>query len=455
MTNSYKVTDSVDAGDFFCGGGGASQGLHKAGVDLRFAANHDAVAIATHTANHPTVDHYHVDLLEYDVAKMPPVRMAQFSPSCKHHSQANANKVYEQPAVLGDDPMDEEARSGYANSERSRVTMSCVLRYAAAHHPETMIVENVVEAAKWGPNRDGTTFQWWLRELDKIGYETKPVMLNSVAFGVPQSRDRMFVICWRKGMRAPNLDHYWSGWCPSCEAHVEAFQWFRKPTAAWPLAEWGKLGKQYDYRCVNCTTVVDIHQMPVASVLDFSDLGNPLMGRDKPLAQSTIDRVVRYLEMHEYQLPFVTLTSRGDQRSPGWPITGPMPTMTTRHEQAIVAACQVTMYGPLGSMFAKQNGQGHDTMYHPTSDPANVITAKDTTALCNGPAGRRITLDDLTLRMLKVEELRDIMAYSPHYKFAAPGGGQPSKRDKIRLLGDGVTPPVLEWATNRCLEIMG
>lgn len=36
-----------------------------------------------------------------------------------------------------------------------------------------------------------------------------------------------------------------------------------------------------------------------------------------------------------------------------------------------------------------------------------------------------------------------------------PGGGQPSKRDKIRLLGDGVTPPVLEWATNRCLEIMG
>ena len=27
--------------------------------------------------------------------------------------------------------------------------------------------------------------------------------------------------------------------------------------------------------------------------------------------------------------------------------------------------------------------------------------------------------------------------------------------DKIRLLGDGVTPPVLEWATNRCLEIMG
>ena len=85
--------------------------------------------------------------------------MAHFSPSCVHHSQANAHKVYEQPATLfdhihgaGPEP---EARSGYASSERSRVTMSCVIRYADAHRPDLMIVENVVEAAKWGPNRNG------------------------------------------------------------------------------------------------------------------------------------------------------------------------------------------------------------------------------------------------------------------------------------------------------------
>jgi hypothetical protein len=79
------------------------------------------------------------------VARLPRVRMAHFSPSCKHHSQANARKVYEQPRTLFDFIAGaggaEKARSGYANSERSRVTMSCVIRYAAAHRPETMIVE--------------------------------------------------------------------------------------------------------------------------------------------------------------------------------------------------------------------------------------------------------------------------------------------------------------------------
>src|SRR5436190_1760589 len=90
----FRPVDTPTAADFFCGGGGASEGVLGAGVELRFAANHDAVAIATHAHRHPSVDHYQVDLVDYDVAKMPRVQMAHFSPSCVHHSQANATKVY-------------------------------------------------------------------------------------------------------------------------------------------------------------------------------------------------------------------------------------------------------------------------------------------------------------------------------------------------------------------------
>src|SRR3954447_2830042 len=97
-----RPVDSPTAADFFCGGGGAPEGVLSAGVELRFAANHDAVAIATHAHRHPHVDHYQVDLVDYDVAKMPRVQLAHFSPSCVHHSQANARKVYEQPATLFD-----------------------------------------------------------------------------------------------------------------------------------------------------------------------------------------------------------------------------------------------------------------------------------------------------------------------------------------------------------------
>ena len=161
-----RPVDTPSAADFFCGGGGASKGVISAGVDLRFAANHDAVAIATHAHHHPHVDHYQVDLVDYDVAKMPRVQLAHFSPSCVHHSQANAKKVYEQPATLfdhltGDGP-EPEARSGYASSERSRVTMSCVIRYADAHRPDLMVVELSTERWWSPPFRCWSASMWSL-----------------------------------------------------------------------------------------------------------------------------------------------------------------------------------------------------------------------------------------------------------------------------------------------------
>ena len=584
---------TISAADFFCGGGGASEGVLAAGVDLRFAANHDAIAIATHAANHPRVDHFHVDLLDYDVARLPAVRLAHFSPSCKHHSQANARKVYEQPRTLFDflagDGGAEEARSGYAGSERSRVTMSCVIRYAAAHRPEVLIVENVVEAAKWGPNRDGTTFRWWRNELHQLGYRTQPVFLNSALFGVPQLRDRMFVVCWRGGMRAPELSHHTRGWCPTCDCAVEARQTFRRPTNAWPLAEWGKLGRQYDYRCTSCHTVVALSLPAAATVIDWSDLGTRLGDRDRPLADSTLERIRRGLARFGGRPPFVTLT-RSDAYGPlGWPIDEPCGTVTTRHDQALVSGCQVVAAGntferdgstcrsrplsdpswaihttpafgvafqieamlgmhnggwagnryrgtdrpaptvtttqvpglvthrgaiipfrrhthptdlaapaptqtaqqipglalwpELGAMFAKNNGEAHDTVYHPTSDPFGTVTAADTTSLVtwldnyrSGPhpvgepagtvtcverqalattdAERPIDLDDVRFRMLKIEEIRRVMKYPDDFRFAGPDDTEPSNRDKVRLLGDGVTPPVLTWLTDRTLDIL-
>ena len=143
------------------------------------------------------------------------------------------------------DDFDEEA---YANSERSRVTMLCPLRYAARHRPEIVIVENVVEAAKWGPARDGSTFRWWLAEWEKLGYEHECVFLNSQFFPpCPQSRDRMYIVLWRKGNRRPNLDYRPIASCTSdaCQgAIVRAIQTWKRPTAAWPIAPWGKYRDQ-------------------------------------------------------------------------------------------------------------------------------------------------------------------------------------------------------------------
>ncbi len=519
------ITDTPTAADFFCGGGGASEGVIGAGVDLRFAANHDDVAIATHAHRHPDVDHYQVDLVDYDVARMPAVQLAHFSPSCIHHSQANATKVYEQPATLfdhinGTGPQP-EAHSGYASSERSRVTMSCVLRYAAAHHPDLMIVENVVEAAKWGPNRNGTTFHWWLEQLHNLGYATRPLMLNSAAFGVPQQRDRMFVVCWDRRMRTPDLDHHVQAWCPHCDRMVEARQVFRRRTKAWPIANWGKLGIQYDYRCNTCHHVAEIPFTPAATVIDWSDLGTRIGDRDKPLAASTRARIQRGIDAHGGQLPFVTMTRSAQYGTLAWPVDEPVGTVTTRHDQALISGLQVVAAGntyerpgstcrtrslneptwtqhtteaigiathdgivvpfrqhtvpthlseptptqtaqqvpglalwPTGAMFAKNNGGPADTAYHSTGEAFGTVTTRDTTSLAmtTGHPTPVVDVDDVRFRMLTVNEIRRIMAYPADWKAVSPDPDKtPSKRDQIRLLGDGVTPPVLTWCTNRVL----
>ncbi len=69
-----------------------------------------------------------------------------------------------------------------------------VPRFAEYHDYELVVVENVVEAAKW------KLFPAWLSAMDALGYAGRPVYLNSmVAHPTPQSRDRMYYVFWRRG----------------------------------------------------------------------------------------------------------------------------------------------------------------------------------------------------------------------------------------------------------------
>lgn len=55
--------------DWFCGAGGATQGAHAIpGVVPLLAANHDDLAIATHSTNFPDVEHFKGDIRDLDVA---------------------------------------------------------------------------------------------------------------------------------------------------------------------------------------------------------------------------------------------------------------------------------------------------------------------------------------------------------------------------------------------------
>lgn len=335
----------VDAIDVFCGFGGSSQGIHRAGATVRVAANHNPLAIECHAANFPETDHRRADLVDpdsgdyLDPADLPAARFAWFSPGCTHHSQANAKKLYQRgrQAVLPgfDDDFDDVA---FARSERSRVTMSCVLRYVDRHRPEIVVVENVVEVCHWGPGRDGSTFRWWLASLRKLGYEVEPCFFNSQFFPpCPQSRDRVYFVAWRKGNRRPDLDYRPTAYCISdaCNGKlVESVQSWKQATSSWPLPRWGKYGAQYVYRCPDCRAEVRPAAWPAYSAIDWSDLGTAIGERDKPLSPTTMERIRRGLAKFRHGPPLVIPAKAvwGTDR----PVTLPVGTQTTQAEKALL-----------------------------------------------------------------------------------------------------------------------
>src|SRR5690606_31833402 len=103
--------------------------------------------------------------------------------------------------------------------DRSRATMWDVPRFAEYHDYNIIIVENVVDARLWVP------FQNWLGPMHSFGYKHKIVYLNSMfCHPTPQSRDRMYVIFWKKGNRPPNLDFAPPAYCPTCQKDVDSVQ---------------------------------------------------------------------------------------------------------------------------------------------------------------------------------------------------------------------------------------
>lgn len=281
--------------DLFCGAGGSSTGaVEIPGVEVRIASNHWDLAVETHNSNHPTADHLCADLSQIDPRYFPTTDILWASPECTNHSVARGKKRADaQPDLFGEVLPD-------AAAERSRATMWDVPRFAEAHRYQAVIVENVVDAWHWEP------FRAWLMAMDCLGYDHATVFLNSMhaqtfGQGAPQSRDRMYVVFWRKGNRAPDLARVTSpnAVCATC-GPVRARQSFKRH-------QWGRYRAQYVFRCPNAAcrySVVEPSFRPAADIIDWSLLGQRIGDRSKPLADKTMARIRAGIE--KYWGPFIT-----------------------------------------------------------------------------------------------------------------------------------------------------
>ena len=458
--------------DLFCGAGGSSIGAAAAGAEIVMAANHWSTAIEVHQANHPDTRHDCADISQADPRRYPRTDILLASPECTNHSQAKGVSRRKQNPDLFDQDFDPAA-------ERSRATMWDVPRFAEQNDYSAIVVENVVEATKW------VGWRGWCVTMDDLGYEQRIVCHNSMHHGVPQSRDRIYIVFTKRGLR-PGLELELTGWCDTCDAMRPCRQSWKNGRTV------GRYGPQYTYRCTTCRGQVTPATEPAASIIDF-DLPCPLIGeRARPLAAKTRARISAGLQRHGFA-PIVTAGAGNTyETSPGnrsRPLTEPLPTQTTTAQTALVVPMRnhgvpypatdplgtVTAGGMHHGLLMRNNTTRGDqgVMTTTLDEPARTMTTVGSQSLlmpyygtgdCQ-PADRPIgtiptrdrwalidpdeAIDACGFRMLEPYEVAAAMAF--------PTGYIPrnlSKKDQVKLAGNAVTPPVMTWIVGRIIQAM-
>jgi DNA (cytosine-5)-methyltransferase 1 len=206
------------------------------------------------------------------------------------------------------------------------------VRFAKRLQPRWIVIENVIQMRTWD------RYEELLENLESEGYFCVPHVLNSVDFGVPQSRRRLFVVCQLQSAPPPIVSPV-----------------MRKQTAR---------------------EIVDTN-----GTYRYSPL------RTSHRATGTIERAERAIARIGENHPFL-IVYYGNDGSGGWqPVTAPLRTITTVDRFAYVR---------------RRNGM-HE------------------------------------MRMLQVPELKLAMGFPKDYIL-----DRGTRRDKIKLLGNAVCPPVME-----------
>ncbi|MBV5329760.1 MAG: DNA cytosine methyltransferase [Chlorobium sp.] len=312
--------------DQFCGAGGSSQGVRNfgnrmgGGIEVAMALNHWKLAIETHNTNFPDTYHDCTDISACDPRRYMSTDILITSPECTNHSLAKGKKkATNQMELFAAGLMDPAA-------ERSRATMWDVPRFTEYHNYNIIIVENVVDARSW------IMWEAWLSAMFLLGYNHKCVYLNSMhAHPTPQSRDRMYIVFWKKGNKAPDLEYRPKAFCSCCDKEVDSIQSWRNSRR-----QFGKYRQQYDYRCPRCAALVEPYYYAAFNVIDWSIPGQRIGDRKKDLAPNTRARIQYGLKKHGNS-DFVIYLDHSKAGHLTSDIKSPINTQTTSQVSAIVS----------------------------------------------------------------------------------------------------------------------
>jgi len=251
MNTMKPSADSLPAISLFSGAGGMDVGFSAAGFEVIFANDFDSDACATYAANHgPAIREGsiidHLDSLRRD----PDIAVVFGGPPCQGFSVAGK--------MNPDDSRSQLVWSFFEAVERVR--------------PKAFAFENVKALAsisRWSGVRTA------IRDRARgLGYRAGIVVLNASRYGVPQNRERMFMIGFRDDVvrsERPGLESELRGCFSAFERESE--------TVAEVVRRFGRAGSPENPQV--CPAVVNFAKSPIlrpspyAGML-FNGAGRPI-----------------------------------------------------------------------------------------------------------------------------------------------------------------------------------
>jgi DNA (cytosine-5)-methyltransferase 1 len=191
------TTERPTAVDLFCGAGGLSTGLQWAGFDIAWATDHNADACETYQENHPDVECLTGDVRELEFpATDEPVDLVVGGPPCPTFSLVGRSKLNSL-----------EGRNA-ATDERTQLWKR-LLAAVKYYSPQAFVMENVA-GMRSAMNDVGEPV---LRHIEtafrECEYIVRSQVINAADFGVPQERERLFIIGVREELgRPPDLEKW-------------------------------------------------------------------------------------------------------------------------------------------------------------------------------------------------------------------------------------------------------
>lgn len=336
--------------DLFCGAGGTSTGVEYAQLHGEKCAkviacvNHDPNAILSHAANHPDTLHFTEDIRTLDLTEL-----------VEHLNKMK--KQYHDAFVVLWASLEctnfSRAKGGQPRDADSRTLAEHIFRYIEAIRPNWIQIENVEEFMMWGEldengkpvSKDkGSDYIHWVHKVQSYGYDFDWRILNAADFGAYTSRKRFFGQFAQKGF-----------------------------PIAFPVPTYAKNGDEGGlFSCYH-------KWKPVREVLDFSDEGESIFGRKKPLCEKTLERIYAGLikfvagmsqkDFSAFIVKYNSMNSSGHYTAPS--IDEPCPTVACQNRLGIA---QVSF---LSKQFSGNPGDKNISV----NGPAGTITTKDHHAL--------------------------------------------------------------------------